>query len=110
MKIRFVHIPKTAGTAFSSLLSNVYKGNWFKFSGDIENDLIRFKNLNEYEKNCIIGIRGHQPLLTGVDIIDVLPTVTFLRDPVERVMSFCQLVSEGESPQLLEQYHPKNFQ
>jgi hypothetical protein len=54
-------------------------------------------------------VAGHSPRITGIPQVDVLPTITFLRDPVKRVKSFCQHVSEGKSPDMLIRFPPERF-
>jgi hypothetical protein len=109
-KIRFIHIPKTAGTSFTDCLSRIYKGNnKFIFYGDLSNDLERYKNLPVLARQKIVLFGGHAPRIIGEREIDTLPTIAFLRNPVSRVMSFCQHVSEGKSSHLLKTFPPQNF-
>ncbi|MGZ8245561.1 sulfotransferase family 2 domain-containing protein [Methylomagnum sp.] len=100
-KIRFLHIPKSAGTSFSNCLRRLYKANRFKrnsfvFLGDFERDVQRYHALTETERSKLVFVSGHVPLMTGIQSIDGLPTITFLRDPVARVKSLCQHISEGK--------------
>lgn len=107
--IRFLHIPKTAGTTFEHVLSRMYPGTVFIFSGILEQDYEKYAKLTRDEKAKIALFTGHAPLITGFEEIDNTPTITLLRDPVERVKSFCQHVREGKSPYLLERYPPDKF-
>ncbi len=52
---------------------------------------------------------GHAPIATGVPEADNASIITFLRDPIKRVKSFCQHVSEGKSPYLEKAYAPDTF-
>ncbi len=108
--LRFLHIPKTAGTTFISILKRRYFAKKsFEFSGDIENDIIRYERLSEnYKKNIELFI-GHAPIITGIDKADNAAIVTFLREPVNRVKSFCQHVMEGKSPHLIKYFPPDKF-
>lgn len=109
-KLRFLHIPKTAGTTFTTVLKRQYgKQGRFKFGNDILAAAAKFQALSEDEKQKITLITGHVPLRTGIPDIDAFPVITLLRDPIERVKSFCQHVSEGKSPYLLEESLPKTF-
>jgi hypothetical protein len=104
-KIRFLHIPKTAGSTFDECLFLLYLRPYllrrqFVFSGDIEADQRRFAGLSPQARRRITICTGHAPRVTGCSEIDAMPTVTLLRHPVERVKSFCQHISEGKSPQI----------
>lgn len=108
--LRFLHIPKTAGTTFRSILERQYGGRTvFAFTGDTTADTRRFNALAAPEKAGITLIVGHAPFQTGIAEVDAATTITFMRDPVERVKSFCQHVSEGKSEHLATEYPAKNF-
>jgi hypothetical protein len=108
--IRFLHIPKTAGSTLNSILHRVYEGkNYFHFTGDLDKDKIKYLELTKNAHDHIHYYTGHAPIKTGLPDVDNAPAITFLREPVKRVMSFCQHVSEGKSPYLREKYPPKNF-
>jgi hypothetical protein len=108
-KIRFLHLPKTAGTSFSECLARIYPGERFNFTGNLQQDRERYFSLAPEVRERIGLVAGHSPRITGISEVDGLPTVTFLRDPIERVRSFCQHVSEGKSPSLLEPFPPTDF-
>jgi len=109
-RLRFLHIPKTAGSTFWRILRNQYKGrNYFSFRGRIDLDRERYLALSEDEKDTIDLFVGHAPLLSGIREADEIPIITILRDPVSRVKSFCQHVSEGKSAYLLESNPPETF-
>jgi hypothetical protein len=109
MKLFFVHIPKTGGSSFSDCLERMYSGKSFGFTGDLYEDLERYRGLSSREKEKIVLITGHAPLTTGQSELDRFPKITFLRNPVERVKSFCQHVSEGKSTYLLKEHPPERF-
>ena len=108
--LRFLHIPKTAGSTLSYILNRIYKNEkCFSFTGDADLDTKRFYTLSEYDRENVGLFVGHAPIITGISQADNATTITFLRDPVERVKSFCQHVSEGKSPYLIHQFPPDNF-
>jgi len=108
--LRFLHIPKTAGSTFSSILKKQYRGKAnFIFTGDNALDHKRFRELTSDEQKAIVLFTGHAPVLTGIPEADNIDIITILRDPVSRVKSFCQHVSEGKSPHLVESFPPESF-
>lgn len=108
--VRFLHIPKTAGSTFERILARQYDGvGHFGFSGDAAADLGRFTHLSEQEKGSIGLFTGHAPISTGISEADKALIITFLRDPVHRVKSFCQHVAEGKSPYLSSDFPPDGF-
>lgn len=109
-RVRFLHIPKTAGSTFSRILRNQYKGKpTFRFRGDYSEDQKRFSLLSDEEKSAITLFTGHAPIVTGVKEADEVDIITILRDPVSRVKSFCQHVSEGKTKYLLDRFPPASF-
>ena len=108
--LRFLHIPKTAGTTFTQVLNNQFKENLkFQFTGVVEFDLSRLNSYSEDKQREIALFTGHAPIYTGLQLVDSLDTITFLREPVSRVKSFCQHVSEGKSSYLKKSFPPENF-
>lgn len=109
-KIRFLHIPKTAGSTFMSILRNQYgKQNCYALTGNLEVDRNNYNKLSSQDREKIALFSGHAPITTGINEVDEATTITLLRDPIERVISFCQHVSEGKSPYLIETFPPENF-
>jgi len=108
--LRFLHIPKTAGTTFINILKRQYpQTGHFEFSGDIDADTDRFMALSDEEKKTVGLFVGHAPISTGIKEADGARIITFLRDPVSRVKSYCQHASEGKSPNLLYLFPPDSF-
>jgi hypothetical protein len=108
--LRFLHIPKTAGTTFLSILRRQYFGKKiFAFSGDIASDIKRFEALSEHDKTNVKLFTGHAPIVSGVKRADNATIITFLRDPINRVKSFCQHVAEGKSLYLIDEFPPETF-
>lgn len=101
-RLRFLHIPKTAGSTFTTCLDYQYSGKGhFVFKGAIAYDIDRFNSLSELERQKIVLFTGHAPILTGIQEADSAKIITFLRDPISRVKSFVQHISEGKSPEYL---------
>jgi len=69
----------------------------------------RFAALTEEERSHIALFTGHAPITTGLNEADRATIITFLRNPVSRVQSFCQHVFAGKSPHLLKRFPPDSF-
>lgn len=104
--IRFLHLPKTAGTTFNNILFRAYPHHYRCRLG---NDVQANETCIRHAASKPMLFVGHSPACTGIDIVDTAPTIVFLRDPVARVQSFCQHVFEGKSPHLLEAFPPESF-
>jgi tetratricopeptide (TPR) repeat protein len=109
--IRFLHIPKSAGTTFSEILRNEYGNgiNCIHYIDNGEEEKINKENfsllkkefslLSENEKNNIKLIIGHIPIKTGISYIDKkFQIITFMREPVSLVKSKLQHYFEGKDP------------
>ncbi len=108
--LRFLHIPKTAGTTFTAILRDQYFwGNIFSFTGNPEPDKKRYESLSEFEKDNIVLFTGHAPIVSGIKAADDATMITFIRDPLSRVKSFCQHVYEGKSRHLISAYPSDSF-
>ena len=84
-------------------------GPFFRFTGHLSADLERFRSLSGEDRHALRLMVGHAPRITGESEVDDLPTITFLRDPIERVKSLCQHLSEGKNPDLRHSFPPENF-
>lgn len=108
--LRFLHIPKTAGTTIVHILRAQYRSrDEFAFSGDADDDARRYNALSVQSRERLQLFSGHAPITTGIDRADCCTTITLLREPVSRVQSFCRHVSEGKSPYLLKEFPPARF-
>lgn len=108
--LRFLHIPKTAGqTLEATLLRQYNKERSFRFTGNVSSDINKFEALSEDQKKNVNFFYGHSTIGTGIAEADNTTIITILRNPVSRVMAFCQHVSEGKSPYLLKLFPPESF-
>jgi hypothetical protein len=97
--LRFLHIPKTAGTSMNVFLDRFYPPESmfvFNSSKPIESSLAKLRSMDPVARRSIKLFRGHAPLVVGEADVDAARTFTFLRDPVDRVVSFCHHLAEGK--------------
>lgn len=92
LRVIFLHIGKTAGSSFNSFLDNYYANTFIKIGGSgPERKKQELKELSEIDLNKLQKIhliKGH----VDYGIHELVPQfnwkyITFLRDPVERVIS-----------------------
>jgi hypothetical protein len=108
--IRFLHIPKTAGSTLSSILQRQYLGKkMFSLSGNPNIDEQNFSLRSEHYKANTKLFLGHSQIKSGIERADTGIIITILRDPVERVKSFCQHAAEGKSEYLRDRFPPESF-
>ena len=109
-RLRFLHIQKTAGLTLNQILLRQYRGKKvFQVNGPGPVAIQQYMELSEQEKQKIFLILGHLPLTTGVEDFDNATIITLLRNPISRVRSLCQHVSEGKSKYLLKDFPPESF-
>ncbi len=124
-RLRFLHIPKTAGRTLEEILRRQYFGRKnfalailrsqyfgkkiFGFTGDLALDLKQFEALSEYDRENLVLFYGHAPIVTGLKEADNVTTITLLRDPINRVKAYCQHIREGKSPYLINDFPPDSF-
>jgi len=109
-RLRFLHIPKTGGSTLGAILRRQYwNKKRFRFTGNAISDRNRFEALPEHDKENTVLFYGHAPIVTGVKEADNATTITLLRDPINRVKSFCQHVAGGKSKYLINGFPPDAF-
>lgn len=81
----FVHVPKTAGVTFSAILENIYRSRIYSIYGTAE--LAKFQQLSESERGRYNLLQGHFPYGIHAYVPQPVRYITFLRDPVARVIS-----------------------
>lgn len=108
--VRFLHIPKTAGNTFTSIISRQYlRKTQFVLTHDAQSDDQRYSQIPQCIKDDFILFTGHAPISSGNVDADNAVIITLLRDPISRVKSFCQYVSEGKCAYLKDSYPPERF-
>mgnify|MGYP005631491279 CR=1 FL=1 len=99
-RLRFLHIPKTAGTTLRDALFRLYPEPRFIFHGNIANDLRRYRALSLEQRGSIQLYFGHSPFRLPIDDLLGVDTITFIREPVSRVVSWFHHLLENKSPEM----------
>jgi hypothetical protein len=112
--VRFLHIPKTAGTSVNVFLDRFYPVSaiWvFRNSIPLQENIARLRSLDPEARRAIRLFRGHAPLVTGEADVDEARTFTLLREPVQRVKSFCCHIADGKMQDIFppEKFHLGEF-
>jgi hypothetical protein len=92
-RVAFVHVPRTAGTAFGRMLESVYAGRpTANFYADADEPIVnarieRFRRLDAVAKNDVALLKGH--FVRGFDpALGAVRYVTLLREPLPRLVSY----------------------
>lgn len=100
--IVFVHIPKTGGMTFYSMIREIYKPAELHKINPAAESVERYKSLSQAIKDKLKVIYGHM----DYGLRDLLPPgssyITLMRHPVERVISHYHYVRRTENDPLRE--------
>jgi len=95
--IIFLHIPKTAGTTLNEILQQQFEPEQIYFLGPTAQKTIReYQELEAEEKEPVRLVSGHTPYGFHEYVAGSSTYFTFLRDPVDRVVSFYHFVRKNE--------------
>ncbi len=91
-RIIFLHIPKTAGSTFLSIFMREYRSaNIFRLYGDKTirsiDAIEKFKELPEHDRMKIEVLIGHMKFGLHEYMQQPVTYITFLREPIERIIS-----------------------
>ena len=90
-KLIFMHLPKCGGTTFNSILNRLYKPDEiFNIKAINPNTLNteEFTSLSAEDKNKINLLKGHMRFGLHEHFNTSSEYITFLRDPIERIISY----------------------
>ena len=85
----FLHVPKSAGTTFGAILRQQYGRNHiYKIDNEAANASVeQYKQMGINDKRQYRVIEGHWPVELHNNVIQPCTYVTFLRNPLKRVVS-----------------------
>lgn len=93
-RVIFLHIPKTGGTTLHQIIERQYSSDSiYTLSGQNDQSIESLKLLSESKRNAIRVLKGHMyfgllPCLSQPNAF-----ITFLRDPINRIISHYSYVS-----------------
>lgn len=106
----FIHIPKSAGTTFHSILERNYAyQQQFSFRAPRELALMRLLAMPESRRNKLDCIKGHCGWGIHKHLSRPVNYCTFLRDPVKRVVSEYNYVKRHSKPDAHQIVKEKNL-
>jgi hypothetical protein len=94
--VLFLHIPKTGGSSFLTVLGNVFgEGRVRRLRNADEMAQAQIDRIVSDEIQGIDCLVGHFPIHTFSRCLDAFHPFTILRDPVDRVMSFFRFLKRA---------------
>jgi hypothetical protein len=101
--VLFLHIPKTAGTSFLTVLGNVFgERRVRRLGGTDETTQAHIDRIVADEIHDIDCLVGHFPIHRFAKCLDAFRPFTILRDPVDRVMSLFRFFKRSPDIELSE--------
>lgn len=85
--LAFIHVPKTGGTSLQAILEGVLMNSRPVFNIRHPLQAKKFLSLPEHEQSNYYGVFGHMPAGICRHVNRPVIYMTFLRDPVERILS-----------------------
>lgn len=110
--IIFLHIPKTGGSTFHTILRRNYpvKNTYNVFGSDLSHREVQdFIQKPDSEKTGLQLIKGHMPYGLHEFIPGESTYITFLRDPIERVISQYYYVKKNPNHEHYAKVHKGNM-
>ncbi len=106
----FLHVPRTAGTSLGSILGRQYpKGSIFRGGLLKDEDLASFRALDRGRRESLALVDGHMLFGLHEDIPGDSTYITFLRSPVDRVVSYFFYLKRRPQTPLFERIEAQNI-
>lgn len=106
-KIIFLHIPKAGGSTFNKILEDQYKGKKIHTLKYL--DIDEFKALSKSRIDEIDVLKGHIPFGLDKFFNEKRDYITFLRDPVKRMVSYYYYILDTPQHYLHTQIKKENM-
>ncbi len=108
----FLHLPKNGGTTFHSIIENQYPIDsifTIKVIKSVRLNKDEFINLSDEDRQHIKVLKGHMRFGLHEKMIGPTEYVTFLRDPMDRIISFFNYVRSRPAHRLYETVTRNNW-
>ena len=107
----FFHLPKTGGTTMHAILRRQYRSETiFRTNPEEHWESLRiFRELSEKEKSKYRLITGHMRFGIHEDIKNLSFYITFLRDPIQRIVSYYYYILSYRNHYLHQEIKSKNM-
>lgn len=102
-KLIFLHLPKCGGTTFHSILERMYRKEEIfdiKVINDLRLNIEDFISLPPNEKARLKLLKGHMEFGLHKHFSEESTYITFLRDPIERIISYYYFVKRHPNHRL----------
>jgi len=101
MAIIFLHIPKTAGTSVLTMMKNLFGDSQvLRFVGNFDNVDTEIANLANEGFKPYRFIAGHLPFSLFSPFVENIKILTFLRDPLQRLLSLYRFLRQRPAQEL----------